>query len=233
MRSSTEFDEASFYDYYKSTATLPSRLPDGSGSIDALLKEFSRFYTLRFVTQDFDKYVQWRRASGYILRAYDDLQSNWQIEQDYSAIFKSPVPPGRDVETMFKEFFSTGLLVENGSAKPVKIADSPEGLAVVAGVVTSPSQSRPFVSGVMPAEIWQGKSSGTTRNWWNAPSSWRDVLKRDRRVVWAEIGLVTTFGDGAVHPRVHSFYWDPRRSLWVLDGVYDYNVARVGTALEY
>lgn len=233
MRPVVELDESSFREYFSKNATLPKSMPSGSGSIEALLREFSRFYALRFLTQDYEQYADWRRQSGYRLREYNDLNGMWQIEKDYTAIFKEPPSADRDVERMFRKFFSIGLTTENGSAKPVKIADSSEGLAVVVGVVTSPSQPRPFVAGVMPAEIWQGKTSGTARNWWIAPTTSRDVLKRDRRIVWAEIGIVTTFADGAVHPRVHSFYWDPARGMWILDSVNDCNFARVGTALEY
>jgi len=233
MRPAGELDEASFREHITKNATLPKIVPSGSGSVEALLREFSRFYTLRFITQDYEQYADWRRNAGYRLREYEDLNGIWQIEKDYAAIFKEPPPAGREVKGMFRNFFSIGLTTAGGSAKPAKIADSSEGLALVVGVVTSPSQPRPSLSGVMGAEIWQGKTSATLRNWWNAPTSWRDVLKRDRRVVWAEIGIVTTFADDAVHPRVHSFYWDPSRGVWVLDGVYDYNFARDGAALEY
>ncbi len=233
MRLVADLDESSLREHFAGTATKPEHMPDGSGSMDALLGEFTRFYTLRFITQDVEAYFAWRRGAGYQLRTYDDLNGIWQIEKDYEAIFRDTPPPDRDVARMFRKFFAIGLTADGGSAKPVRISNSAEGLAVVVGVMTSPSQTRPFVSGIMGAEIWQGKTSGTTRNWWNAPTAWRDVLKRDRRVVWAEVGIVTTFGDGAVHPRVHSFFWDPKRGTWVLDGVYDYNYARVGSALEY
>jgi hypothetical protein len=233
MRPVADLDEPALRDLVSTTMTWPKEMPPGSGPLDALQREFARFYALRFLTQDVDQYVQWRRASGYRLRDYDEMNRAWQIEQDYAAFFNEPAPKDRDIDAMFRKFFEIGLTASNGSAKPIKVADSAEGLAVAVGVMTSPSQPRLAVAGVMPAEIWQGKISGTTRNWWNAPTSWRDVLKRDRRVVWAEIGIVTTFADGAVHPRVHSFFWDPARGMWMLDTINDTNFIRPGAALEY
>jgi hypothetical protein len=233
MRPIEGLDEAAFRDHITVKMTWPKQMPKGSGPLDALQRKFARFYALRFLAPDADQYINWRRNAGYRLRDYDELNGMWQIEKDHAAIFNEPASKDRDLDAMFRKFFAVGLTVSNGSAKPVKIADMADGLATVVGVVTSPSQPRPSVAGVMGAEMWQGKTSGTTRNWWNAPISWRDVLKRDRRVVWAEIGIVTTLGDGAVHPRVHSFFWDPARGMWILDGVYDYNFALAGAALEY
>jgi hypothetical protein len=54
MRPVAELDDAAFREHLTVTMTWPEEMPPGSGSLDALQREFTRFYTLRFLTPDVD-----------------------------------------------------------------------------------------------------------------------------------------------------------------------------------
>jgi hypothetical protein len=234
MRPVGEFSRASFRQHLETTMVMPSEMPPGAGTTAALLDEFASFFERRYMEPDAEKYIAWRRERGYNLKSYATMNSQWGVGKDYTEIVGSPPASEKDVESIFRTFFDVGLTLGGGVSRPVGLAQQRSGLAIAVGTVTSPSQPRPFVSGELPSSVWHGKTSGTMRNWWEPPRSSRDVLKRDRSLTWAEVGMICEFADGSRRPRIHSFYWDRVANRWMLDSICDYNadMSRV-TALEY
>ncbi len=207
--------------------------PADVGDRDGVLRAFSDFFVKRYVRPNVGEYISWRRSAGYVPRDYGEFNKVWGVEDDYLAIFKE-LPPVKGTEAMFPRFFDVGLTMANGSMKPVAVTNDSRGIVIAIGEVRHPGQPRPVLSTEIPSSLWHGKTSATPRCWWEPVHKWEDILKREHRVVWVEIGVIVEFGDGFRRPLVHSFFWDPIDKRWMLGTINSYNddMTRI-TALEY
>ena len=234
MRPLGEFSTSSLRQHLETTILFPAVMPRGVGTTSALLDEFTSFFERRYMDPVVEKYIVWRRERGFVLKSFSTMDAQWGVGKDYDQIVGNPPPDAKDLESVFRVFFDVGLTLGGGVSRPVGLPIERSGLAIAVGTVTSPSQQRPFVSGELPSSVWHGKTSGTMRNWWEPPRSSRDVLKQERALTWAEVGMICEFADGSRRPRIHSFYWDRVANRWMLDSICDYNadMTRI-TALEY
>lgn len=205
---------------------FPAAAPPGAGSKDELLAAVAEFVYYRYGQGDVGVYKQWRRASGYQFQALGVMKDVFSMDLNYEEVLHEPMPEDRGTEFVFDRLWAAALDAPQRSTRPVAMAAAGKGLTTAYGELTLETQAEPRpLAGEMSADLWRGGGGGGSPNWWIAPVPRVQLLREYKTIVYAEVGIVLEFAEGARHPVVLTYLWDPSWRRWRLEFYVQYNTA--------
>ncbi len=199
--------------------------PPADGALDALRAEAADFIYFRFAQASPEAYRRWRDGGGARRRPVERLSAQAEAGAAYEALFGEPVPRDVTFDAFLDRMWPTGLAIGDGANRPTAMAIEATGLAAAIGTMaTDDIRDRPRIDATLSNQWWRGINGGTMRGWWDPPLTFTELLRRDGRVVCAEVGVLLEFASGARRPLVLTYFWDPRARRWYLQIVCQYNV---------
>lgn len=203
----------------------PPPAPAGVGSADDLMKQVAEFVYYAFVQDSYPAYREWRRSQGDSLLPAATLEDFWMVKTGiYPYVMKKPWAPGMDSEAAFEDLWNWSRSPAGRASRIKGIASQPRGGALMFGELTREDpRTRLTISGEMPAEVWRGVYNATHPNWWMMPDVAQRLALSSGKADYAEVGLIMEFGDGARHPLVMTWHWQPSAGRWRLLHLCSYN----------
>jgi hypothetical protein len=177
----------------------------------------------RFLQDSPARYREWREQHGYRAKSVEEMIARADLEYTYRLFTGGDLPPDITHEQAFDRLWAPSLEYGSGFNRPVAVAADRRGLSTVLGWWTSSNQERVSVEGELSRHLWRGGTAANMRNWWKPRFDAQELIKRDGRVLFAEVGLVVEYADGTRRPMVMNYARDPQHSEWVLLHVTAYN----------
>lgn len=182
------------------------------------------FIEHRFINPSLEDYKAWRRSQGFTLTPIADMEKVHHVALTHELIFGSALPPGLSGEQIFDRFWSQGLRSGNGWWQIRSIAVDARGLQAVIGALTKGVDTREMIQGEWSKWLWHGATASSMRNWWTPRHPTDNLLKQFGSVMYAEVGIVTEFGDGTRGPLIITLIYDPIDKRWRMEHVNVNNV---------
>ena len=198
----------------------------GAGPKGALLDGAAEFVFYRYFANSADEYMKWRRERGYTLVDLKTLDRIFLVKEMVQFFTGAPVPDDATSEWAFRESLRRILETEGGKHRAKGIASVKKGLVCVFGELTMLDRERSPIQGEMPWELWRGGmgTGGTTPNWWRSTSDLDDLVKKHKKVAFADLGIVMEYQSGLRVPIALTYLWDPELKSWRLTYFNTYNI---------
>jgi hypothetical protein len=189
----------------------------------SLHRAVADFLYYRFLQDSPARYREWREQHGYRARTIDEMIAREDLDYTYTLFTGRKLPPDITPQQAFDKLWGPSLEYGSGFNRPVSVAVDRRGLTTVLGWWTSSNQERVSVEGELSRHLWRGGTAANMRSWWKPRLDAQELITRDTRVMFAEVGLLVEYADGTRRPMVMSYARDPQLSEWLLLHVTAYN----------
>lgn len=194
-----------------------------STKLSLLINAAAEFMYLRYGQDSPMAYADWLLGRGCRWSDLEPLLKVWTVDTAYPLMVGGEFPTDESSEQLFHRYFTPTLDWEKGVNRPASIAAERRGTAIVIGVADMAHPVSPRVAGIMPSELWHGKTSGNMCQWLLPKKSFQDLIREFGAVTCAQVAVVTRFADGSIRPRMTMFTWSPVEKQWTLQQVTDFN----------
>lgn len=190
---------------------------------ELLATEVSRFLHLRYVRQDVDGYLAWRRASGIGWVDRNWLVSTWFAGQDFESVTGTALTDDITLEQAFATLFTSAFAASEDRRSFVGVCV--EGVRVARHLQGGGNAEYPYLSVGRQSldvsdDLWYGSRGATMRPWFACKARRLELLQRGMSLPVAVVGLPMVNAAGERIPVITEWFLDVPSSQWVLEAMY-------------